>query len=147
MIRYNKKLSVSKNQDNWFIETDRGDRYEMFLVKSQTTPWSEWWAMNHQSDLRLWQKDIIRDFATHIPGLIPMLVYKRNQGHSQPHDICIAYSEETNLWFISTQRDFWIIENAYGQFEFNVEQSLGSVLEPEDRHQMYLVLEAFERAS
>jgi hypothetical protein len=92
--------------------------------------------MQNQSDLRLWQKDIIRDFGSKWTDLNPYMVYKRNAGYSQPHDITLARSENNKVWILCTERDFWFMPSDYGQVDFHIDNSMGSVLEKESRLEM-----------
>lgn len=145
MINYKKKITLQKKQDDtWYIETDKGDRYETFAIDNTVTPWTKWWEMQNQSDLRLWQKDILRDFGSKWPDLTPFMVYKRNAGHSQPHDICLARSERNKIWILITERDFWFVQSDYGQVEFPVTESMGSVLNQEHRLEMGNLRDALE---
>lgn len=144
MINYRKKITLQKNNNAWYIDTDKGDRYETFAIDNTHTPWTKWWEMQNQSDLRLWQKDILRDFGSKWTDLTPYLVYKRNAGHSQPHDICLARSERNKIWILITERDFWFINSDYGQVDFPVDQSMGSVLEQEHRIEMGNLRDALE---
>jgi hypothetical protein len=144
MINYRKKITLQRSKDLWYIETDRADRYETFAIDNTATPWSKWWEMQHQSDLRLWQKDILRNFGTKWPDLTPYMVYKRNAGHSQPHDVVLAHSEQNKVWILITERDFWFVPSDYGQVEFPVEDSMGSVLEKERRMEMFYLRDALD---
>lgn len=144
MINYKKQISLQKQNDNWYIDTDRGDRYECFSIDNTKTPWTKWWEMQHQSELRLWQKDIIRDIGTKWPDLVPYMVYKRNAGHSQPHDIVLAHSDANKVWVLSTERDFWFVASDYGQIDFHIDRSMGSVLEKNSRLEMGLLRDALE---
>lgn len=144
MINYKKKITLQKKNDAWYVDTDRGDRYETFPIDNTHTPWTKWWEMQNQSDLRLWQKEIIRDFGSKWPDLNPYMVYKRNAGYSQPHDIALARSESNKVWILSTERDFWFIVSDYGQVDFHIEQSMGSVLEKDSRLEMGKLRDALE---
>lgn len=144
MIKYKKKITLQKTNDAWYIETDRGDRYETFPIDNTATPWTKWWDMQNQSDLRLWQKDILRDFGSKWPDLTPFMVYKRNAGHSQPHDICLARSERNKIWILITEQDFWFLASDYGQVDFVKDQSMGSVLEQSHRAEMGYLRDALE---
>jgi len=144
MIKYRKKITLQKSHDAWYLDTDRGDRYETFPIDNTATPWTKWWEMQNQSDLRLWQKDILRDFGTKITDLTPFMVYKRNAGHSQPHDISLARSESMKIWILITERDFWFIASDYGQIDFTIDQSMGSVLDKNSRLEMGLLRDALE---
>lgn len=137
MIKYRKKITLQNVNDNvWYINSDKGDRYESFAIDNTSTPWTQWWGMQHQSPLREWQKDILRDFGSKWPDLMPYIVYKKNAGHSQPHDICLARSQLNKIWILITERDFWFVNSDYGQVEFNIDDSMGSVLDKDHRLQM-----------
>jgi hypothetical protein len=136
MINYRKKIQLQKQNDAWYIQSDKGDRYECFAIDNTHTPWTKWWEMQNQSDLRIWQKEIIRDFGSKWPDLTPFMVYKRNAGHSQPHDIALAWSNTNKVWILSTERDFWFVASDFGQVEFHIDDSMGSVLEKEHRLEM-----------
>lgn len=145
MIRYNKTIQLQKtSQGTWYLQSDRGERYECFAIDNTNTPWTTWWEMQNQSDLRLWQKDIIRDFASKWPDMLPYVIYKRNAGHSQPHDMALARSERNKIWILSTEEDFWFIKSDYGQVDFSREHSMGSVLQRENRHEMGLLRDALD---
>lgn len=127
MIQYKKRITVSKkaNTEEWYMQSDKGSRYEMFAVSGRNI-WTDWTDMQHSSDLRDWQKDIFREFANRFfEDLTPYVVYKRNQGHNQAHDIAVAHSEQDGTWLISTQDDFWIVPTRYG--EFTVERGVNSM--------------------
>jgi hypothetical protein len=136
MINYKRKIELQKQNDAWYIQSDKGDRYECFAIDNTKTPWTKWWEMQHQSDLRLWQKEIVRDFGSKWPDIVPYMVYKRNAGYSQPHDICLARSELMQVWILSTERDFWFVQSNYGQIDFHIDNSLGSILEQQPRLEM-----------
>lgn len=139
-IRYKNKIILNQHQEaEWTIDTDRGDRYKMFGIAGNRSPWTDWWGMQDQSELRVWQKDVMRDFGSLWSDLTPFVVYKPMQGHSQPHDVCVSHSEQEGIWLLSTEKDFWIVRSQYGNIEFDQAQSLGSVLKIEDRQSIYLV--------
>ena len=144
MINYRKKIELQKQNDAWFIQTDKGDRYECFAIDNTKTPWTKWWEMQHQSDLRLWQKEIVRDFGSKWPDITPYMVYKRNAGYSQPHDICLARSESNKVWLLVTERDFWFVQSDYGQVDFHIDDSIGSCLEQGPRLEMGKLRDALE---
>lgn len=144
MINYRKKITLQKQNDTWHIDSDKGDRYECFGIDNTKTPWTKWWDMQNQSELRLWQKDIIRDFGSKWNDIVPFMVYKRNAGHSQPHDIVLAHSEINKVWILCTERDFWFVQSEYGQVDFHTDNSMGSVLEKQARLEMGLLRDALE---
>jgi hypothetical protein len=142
-INYQVKITVKKSTtDDIRIETDVKDQYECFKVQDHLTPWSKWWEMNDHSDLRLWQKDIMRDFATRWPDLTPYVIYKKNHGYSQPHDIAMAYSESKNIWIFITERDFWLTPSNKFPVHFEKTKSMGSILDPVVRKEIYQVIDA-----
>lgn len=144
MINYKKKITLQKQNDSWYIDTDKRDRYETFAIDNTTTPWTKWWEMQDQSELRLWQKDILRDFGSKWPDLVLYIIYKKNAGHSQPHDICLARSELNKVWILITERDFWFINSDYGQVELHIDDSMGSVLNKDHRLQMGFLRDRLE---
>lgn len=148
MIKYRKTITIDQSQsDEYRIHSDQGSRFQAFAIVNTDTPWSTWWDMQHQSDLRLWQKDIMRDFGTYWRDLTPLIIYKKNAGHSQPHDMCLAHSQDYKIWLFSTQRDFWIMPSQYGNFDFTVNDSMGSILEPAVRQEIYKVIDAMRLRS
>lgn len=143
MIKYRKNITLERKPDGTYrLKSDQGSVYEAFAIDNTLTPWSSWWNMQNQSDLRLWQKDILRDFGTHWPDLTPYIVYKRNAGHSQPHDMALARSEEYKVWILSTEKDFWIVPTAYDNFDFNIDDSVGSILDRICRQEIYKIVDA-----
>jgi len=142
MIKYRNAITLRKMPtDEWRLNSDRGDVYETFSIVNNQTPWTAWWDMNHHSDLREWQKDIARMFAGKYEDLTPFVVFKKGHGHSQPHDIMLAHSEQHKVWILMTNDDFWIVNCDYGQFDFNKKDSLGSVLDLDTRHLLYSVVD------
>lgn len=142
MIKYRKTITLNQRPSGEFqLKSDQGSQYEAFAIANTLTPWSAWWDMQNQSDLRLWQKDILRDFGTHWPDLTPFIVYKRNAGHSQPHDIALAQSKDFKTWILSTERDFWIVPTTYDNFDFSVEDSIGSILDRTTRNEIYKIVD------
>lgn len=145
MINYRNTITVSKRQnDEWYIDTDKGDRYQTFAVMNSKTVWTEWWQMQHQSDLRLWQKDILREFANrYFEDLSPYVVYKSQHGRNQPHDIALAHSDIDKVWLLMTQHDFWLIKSDWGEITVKRGQdSMGSILDENNRkHLIYPILD------
>lgn len=139
MIRYRKAVTVKLLRNNeWVIESDLGQRFEMMEIKNLDAPITYWWDAQHQSDLRLWQKDaVIKTMWDAFGPLNLFLVYEKGGGYSQPHDITIA--KFNNIWFLSTGEDTWITEDANSQVWFKREDSLGSILDKTTRQQLYAV--------
>lgn len=144
MINYKKKITLNSMGDSWYLQSDRGDRYETFEIDNTNTPWTRWWDMQNQSDLRSWQKDIFRDFATKWRDIRPFVIYKRNSGHSQPHDLCLARSLDNEVWILSTERDFWFLQSNFASVDFTLDQSMGSVLDPVSRREIMRLRDALE---
>ena len=143
MIKYRKKISMSiNNNGECRLRSDQGSEYQAFAISNSKTPFSDWWTMQHQSDLRLWQKDVIRDFATRWLDLKPYVIYRRQAGHNQPHDMAMAHSQENCIWVFSTERDFWITPCAYGEFDFDIQDSMGSILLKDTRLEIYKLIDS-----
>lgn len=144
-INYQVQISIKSTQsDDLRIDTDVKDQYLCFPVQNDSTPWSKWWEMNDHSDLRLWQKDIMRDFGSKWPDLTPFVVYKKNHGYSQPHDIALAHSESKNIWILITSRDFWITAKNTTPIDFYKNKSMGSILDPAVRKEIYAVVDGIK---
>lgn len=128
MINYRKKITLSliaNSENEWNIHTDRGDRYRAFAITGNNI-WTSWNEMQVKSELRSWQKEIMREFANrYFEDLVPYIVYKPRQGQNQDHDISIAYSKSDGTWLIMTIDDFWIVPITYG--EFTVERNINSM--------------------
>jgi len=147
MIRYNQKIRISKNRSYWHMESDRGDRYEIMPTKRNRkgNMWTEWWDTQNQSDVRRWQKDIMREFANrYFTDLQPWLVWKQNQSYQDAHDIMVARSELSHTWLIATQDDFWCVPTEYGEFTvLRGKDSMGDCTDPNQRQRrFYPVLDA-----
>lgn len=142
MIRYRNSITLNHAPSGEYqLRSDQGSHYQAFEIANTRTPWTAWWEMQNQSDLRLWQKDILRDFGTHWPDLTPFIVYRKNAGHSQPHDIALARSQEFKTWILSTQRDFWVVPTVYDNLEFAVSDTIGSILDHSARTEIYRIID------
>jgi hypothetical protein len=138
-IVYENTITLKQNRinhNNWDIRTDLQDQWCVISAGGVGTPWGAWWEQQHQSELRRCQKDVAKEFR-HIRDLTPYLIYKPKHGYSQPHDLFLAHSMKHNIWIFSTQEDFWIQHSTQSPVKFFLTDSLGSVLNAEDRMQMY----------
>jgi hypothetical protein len=143
MIKYRNKISLRCIPNaEWRITSDRGDIYDTFKVEDKSTPWTAWWDRNHHSDLREWQKDIGRMFAIKYEDLTPFVIFKKGHGYNQQHDMFLAHSEQHKVWLMMTQDDFWIMPCDFGEFHFDKQDSLGSVLESDIRKVIYEIIDA-----
>lgn len=124
------------NRNNWDIRTDLQDQWCVISSGGLDTPWGVWWEQQHQSELRRWQKDVAKEFR-HWRDLTPYLIYKPKHGYCQPHDLFLAHSAQHRAWIFSTQEDFWIQHSSEATVKFFLTDSLGSVLDTEDRMQIY----------
>jgi len=138
-IAYEHSITLKQNRmnhNNWDIRTDVQDQWCVISTGGKNTPWGTWWEQQHQSELRRWQKDVAKEFK-HIRDLTPYLIYKPKHGYNQPHDLFLAHSDQQNVWIFSTQEDFWIQHSTQSPVKFFLTDSLGSVLDAEDRMQIY----------
>lgn len=137
-IKYNKRIILERKRNGDIVlDTDRGDLYQTFQYNKTKNPVSDWWQDQSQSELRNWQKDLVVGYAGDALGELTLFVInKRGHGYSQDHDICLAHSQKHNLWILSTENDYWITKSDMGQIIFEVDKSLGSVLEKECRFQI-----------
>lgn len=120
MIYYTKTITIRRQPTgNYAIRGDKSSQ------SYKTTPMvgaevvGKWWEYQHQSDLRLWQKDLIIKL---LPSafkdldynwqLTPYLVYAEGAGYSQPHDVAFATltnnNESHNVYLLGTQEHTWI---------------------------------------
>lgn len=143
-LRYRNKITLDRTQLETFkILTDLSDEYETaWITKNSNTPIGDWWQKQHQSDLRIWQKETIRDLKNYLfEDLTPLMVYKRGHGYSQPHDIALAYSEQDKVWVFMTERNTWITQNGYANFTLNVEDAMGPVTDRATRDELWQLIE------
>ena len=138
-MKYNKKITLSrKKADVWQLDSDKGSHFDMFAVTAKDHAlWTPWWNMQHRSSLREWQKEILRLIANSVlPDLVPYIVFRPGNGQSQPHTVAIAHSNESNIWVLITDEDFWITQSNYGHIEFvRGVNSLGCVVNENNRQQ------------
>lgn len=155
MIRYKKRITVqTTRQGNWYIESDTGDRYETQIYSSALGNRSrhmitDWWNQQYQNDLREWQKDICIGMVAnalneHKPELFS--VYKKGQGFTQNHDICLIHYRLNQCWILCTQNDFWMVKDDTGLITFNVADSFGSLLNEQTRKELYQLFDHIEAA-
>lgn len=139
MISYNKKIGIKQLRSGvWVIESDRGQRYETMMLENSSTPITKWWDMNHHSDLREWQKDIlVKGFWDALGTLDLFVIFKKGAGYNQPHDMCLARFKD--IWIFSTTDDTWIVKNPDSEFWLEKSTSLGSILDPEVRGTIYAI--------
>lgn len=143
MIRYNKRIFVKETTGGFRLETDRGDHYEVNAIKvgTTTTPITDWWEKQGQTQLRRDQLDcIVKEYWRQYTPLDLFVVYKKGQGYSQPHDIMLAYDPTKQLWILSTDKHTWFVQ---GQREvvFNVDDALGPISNLDSRFEIYEVID------
>jgi hypothetical protein len=142
MIRFKNKITIDQRRaGDWFIETDRGDQYEMLQLTNRGHVFTEWWNMQHQSELRHWQMDLfLRELTRrgHSDDFVIWTVYKKGQGHSQPHDIAVMYHQGMRLWVLSTQEYHWLMPGALQANEFHKDLAIEADLcSQQDRREIY----------
>jgi hypothetical protein len=143
MIKYNNQITIDlRRSGNWQINTDRGDLYDTAVYEDV----SEWWKIQAQTELRGWQKDIcIRETADTFGKLELFNIYKKGRGWTQAHDICLMHNVEYQIWVLSTQDNFWICNSDGGNITFDVRDSLGSIMNPNDRKTMYALYDTLKK--
>jgi hypothetical protein len=145
MIAYGKKIILRENRTgDWMLESDKGFKYLTSPIVNTRTPITDWWEKNVHNDLREWQKDaIVKTLGDSFDAtIIPYLVYRKGHGYSQSHDITLVRFDTT--WVLSTQKDLWITNSNYGEIIFDIEDSLGSVLDRNVRDVVYKIADAIK---
>jgi len=139
MIRYKNKISIIKTRaEEWVIESDKGSKYLTHLITNTSTPITDWWEKQHQSELRTWQKDaLIKNLFDAFGELDLFTVYKSGAGFSQPHDMVLARYKD--IWIFSTEQDTWIVKDNNSQVWLKVEDSLGSISDRNTREEIYKI--------
>jgi hypothetical protein len=135
MIKYKKTITLQRKRNGTLqIVSDKGDIYETTETTEGRTMVTDWWANQHQNELREWQKDLVVKYAGDAFGKGSLYsIYKKGKGYKQPHDMCLFYSEEFNCWVFATQDDYWIQFSDSGEIIFDKSDSIGNVLNKEDR--------------
>lgn len=144
-IRYNKKIRlVRRTMDEWYLESDTMDRYEITrFTTEKSIPIGEWWSKNHNSDLRDWQKEMLIKDAYRALDITPelFLLYKKGQGFNQPHDLVLVKFADT--WILSTTDHIWISQLTDSNHTFHTDDAvIGSIMIRENRD---LLWESFEQ--
>ena len=135
MIKYNKLIKIDRKRNGDIrIESDRGDLYETATYSNSRTLLSNWWKDQHQSELREWQKELVIKYAGDSFGQLELFnIYKKGQGYSQPHDMCLCHSVAHKVWVFATETDYWIQLTDGGNIVFDKQESVGSVLDKDTR--------------
>lgn len=136
---YKQIITLRENRNNLVLRCDSTLEYELSLSNVSNT---EWWAFQDPSEIRHWQKDICVGMMQDALGsLDKFLIYQKGHGYNQNHDICLTRSQTHNIWCLSTYNDFWITSQTGTNIIFNRTNSLGSILEPSARKDIYLVMD------
>lgn len=141
--QYKKSIRVFYQRDEWFLETDKGQRYNLSSNQGTHTPWSDWMdkqTRRQYKDLRDWQKSIFQMWAMAfdpVANLTLFTAWRKGAGYNQDHDIAVAYDNTNKTWLISTQEDFWIQKTQYKDFELTRDTSYGSLLDVNTRNCFY----------
>lgn len=148
MIRFNKKISLQQTRmGEWRLISDRNDQFDLLQIThtSEHNSITRWWDMQHQSELRRWQKDIfIQELSRlgHGDDFVLWVPYRRGQGHSQPHDICLVYHLKHKIWILSLQEYHWLIPSNMYDCEFHIDQALcADILTRQGRDQIYMIID------
>jgi hypothetical protein len=142
MIKFKNKITIEqKRSGEWVMDTDRGDQYLMLQLTNRGHVFTEWWDMQHQSELRNWQKDIFLKELTrrgYSDDFVIWTVYKRGQGHNQPHDIAVMYHQAMQLWVLSTEEYHWLLPGSLMATEFHKDSAIQADLSnAQDRQEIY----------
>jgi hypothetical protein len=135
MIKYKNSITIQHRRNGDIdILSDKGDLYKTFSNTYSKNPITDWWGDQHKSELREWQKDIVLGYAVDALGQgTTFLINKKGQGYSQAHDMALFYIPKHKCWIFSTQEDYWIQFSDGGEVIFERKDSLGSLLNKEDR--------------
>jgi hypothetical protein len=152
MIRFKNKITVSQQRSGeWFIDTDRGDQYLMHQLnhRNNNTLLDDWWAMQHQSELRGWQMDLfLKELVRKGQGddFVIWTVYKKGQGHNQAHDIMIFYHLGMKIWILSTQEYHWLMPGSLMATTFERDDSIhADICQLKDRLEIYPLLDLLNK--
>lgn len=143
MFSYRNRIQLETHMNSEIsLSTDRGDRVQAFQIVNSTTPVTRWWEYQHASDLRRWQKDVLIGEIGRQSGLPDLFVlYRKGHGERQCHDLMLIYQPVWQLWILSTGSDTWI----QSESDFLVKNSMGSILDPAVRQQLYGLIPKINR--
>ena len=143
MIKYRNQITIDRRRSGeWRVMTDQGDNYDTTVYSE----FAEWWKTQAQTELRSWQKDICLRETANIFGRLEMFnVYKKGKGWTQAHDICLMHSETYQIWVLSTHDNFWICNSDGGNITFDIKDSLGSIMNPNNRKVIYSVYDSLKK--
>lgn len=150
MIKFkNKIMLVQYKTDQWKLTTDRADEYLLTQMVQKQHVFTDWWSMQHQSDLRNWQMDLFLKELTRLGSgddYVLWLAHKVGHGHSQPHDIAIMYHLGMKLWVLSTERYHWIVANGFTDTIFHKDDAIqADITDIKDRQQIYPILDMLNK--
>jgi len=138
--RYRKNLTMRINRfNNWQLITDQGQEYGLKMSPPTTTPYGDWLkgeTMGHYAELRRkYQMDYaFKEWAMAFEPSIRLNLYNvflKDYGWNQDHDVAVAHDTVNKTWLVLTERDFWIQQTDYREFELNVKDSLGCIRDKE----------------
>lgn len=146
MINFNKRIIVDQQKSGqWRITTDRGDQYDLTQINGKAQPITDWWSMNHQSELRAWQMDLFLKELTrrgYNDDYILWLAHKAGHGISQPHDIMIMYHTGMKLWVLSTQEYHWLQPGSLTTTQFLIDDAIqADICKRSCRDEIYPILD------
>lgn len=146
MIRYKHKLSFNTSRNGeLYIETDMGQTWKCLEV-NDSSPMTAWIAKSAQTELQHWQKDIAKVVVDAFVDQLPDFgsssytlyhVYQKGQGYRSTSDVMLMRIPSRNIWFISTEKNTWMIENKFDNFTLFTSDALGSILEKTVRTTLY----------
>lgn len=132
--------------DSQRIRTDRGQIWELnWLTKGhgEYGLYTNWWRNQYPSELRTWQKEILKDFGNAIRDRSLALVYERGQGYNQAHDIAVGRFK--NYMVMMTEQDCWVQYTRYDTTDFDRTHSMGSVLDKQVQTELFKICQALKK--
>lgn len=145
-LHITKWLTLTENAQGYVdLETDRKDRYRaQCYTRASSTPITDWWQQQYQSDLRRWQLDIfVKEIVRLDRDADPVIytLWQQNAGFQQPHDCFIVYHPKRAITCVSTTRYHWLRQGE-PQGRFLVEDSWeADLLTIEGRKRIYKELD------
>ena len=144
---YKNSIRMTIKRDQWVLETDRGQQYNLAMSTGSNTPWTDW--MDKQTrggykKLRDWQKSIFQMWTMAFEPYANITLYtafRKGYGYNQDHDIAVAYDNTNKTWLISTEEDFWIQQTEYREFDLQKSTSHGSLMDENTRKHFYQAID------
>lgn len=134
-IRYRRVITLVQNRaGQLIIRSDSGEEWNTTKMAPSHSKVTDWWKMQHQGDLRQWQKDICVGYNWDVFGEVDLyVIHKKGQGFSQQHDMCLVQVPQIGAWMLATSQDLWFQKAEAMPVVFDKKDSLGSILDYDTR--------------